>query len=68
MSKYPTYKESKRIEKFENQLQTSEMRIKNNKWQAENEKEEHSKIEKEYKDYLNEHGLNGYTRFKNLND
>jgi len=67
MAKFPTYKQGKKIESFENQLLTSTMRQKQHRFQKEQEEENERLILEQYKAFLLENNLNGYSVFKDLN-
>lgn len=68
MAKLPNYRQGKRLERFENDLNTNKIRTKNNKMEYLTlEKIEKSLLE-EYKQYCLDNKINGYNYFTNIVD
>ena len=66
MARFPNYKQSKKMQKFESDILTSKMRIKNHKFEKAQEEKTLTETEKEYKEYLIEHELNGFSLFQDV--
>ena len=66
MAKFPNYKQSKKMQKFESDILRSKMRIKNHKFEKQEEEKTLAETEKEYKEYLIENDLNGFSLFQDV--
>lgn len=68
MPKVPTHKQSKKMQKFESDLLTSEMRTQDNKFKADIEEVTFKQCAERYKAYLKENGLLGFQYFVEASD
>jgi hypothetical protein len=66
MAKFPNYKQSKKMQKYESDILRSKMRIKNHKFEKQEEEKTLQDTEKEYKEYLIENDLNGFSLFQDV--
>ena len=66
MAKNPNYRQGKRLERFENDLNTNKIRTKNNKMEYITLERIEKQLLEEYKQYCLDNQINGYNYFTDL--